>query len=720
MRSFICFERLIMANGMEQGIMALEGAMPQSSGIDPSQFSPVIESYARSNPKEFNQDLLSGMAEADPAVVNEFVQALSQMRLPQEVIDALQLMVDNLLADPANYAENRAILIQEGVPEDMLPMEFDAAYFAAFNIALDKLDQNNAADMEQMPAFAQGGIVSALKALPREKTGLGIDAKNLTAKEMADYLASLGRGGDSVLAHITPAEARMLRSKGGSGTINPKTGLVEYGIFSSIGKAIGKVVKSVTKVVKSVVKTVTNVVKKIASSTIGKIALTAGAVFLMGPAGLNVAGNLGVTSNVLANAVNTFAGSTVVNLASGQKIGDAIKSGVISGAVAGAATGLWDATFGKPQAPAPVIEQSGATTANLATKGVVTPSTAGYEAISGAGYGNVGDVITTPLKVSAVPTGTNLLGLVDDVAAPTTFSMPTSGSIASKYLGANAPADLFSQGVSAGTVASAAPAAATGIGGSASSLWQQGKDLVSSGWNMISPSGIKAAAVPAAQQTAISTYNSAIASGATPELAASFARDAYNAAMPGVIGTYGPLAAVGLGGAALMGAFTPPKTAMPQNAEMFETTGSELLSQDPSQYGLTYGGTKTTYAANPYKSFATPGAVNYTAISDPYANIYEAGRQGIAAIPTRYPTVNELLPAQLRTQRLAKGGEAYPRKTGHINGPGTGTSDSVPAMLSDGEFVFTAKAVRAMGNGSRRKGAKRMYALMKQLERKAS
>jgi hypothetical protein len=58
----------------------------------------------------------------------------------------------------------------------------------------------------------------------------------------------------------------------------------------------------------------------------------------------------------------------------------------------------------------------------------------------------------------------------------------------------------------------------------------------------------------------------------------------------------------------------------------------------------------------------------------------------------------------------------FPRKTGAINGPGTGTSDSIPAMLSDGEFVFTAKAVRNAGGGSRRKGAKRMYNLMKKLE----
>ena len=34
---------------------------------------------------------------------------------------------------------------------------------------------------------------------------------------------------------------------------------------------------------------------------------------------------------------------------------------------------------------------------------------------------------------------------------------------------------------------------------------------------------------------------------------------------------------------------------------------------------------------------------------------------------------------------------------GEVDGPGTGTSDSIPAMLSDGEFVFTAKAVKQIG-----------------------
>ena len=53
---------------------------------------------------------------------------------------------------------------------------------------------------------------------------------------------------------------------------------------------------------------------------------------------------------------------------------------------------------------------------------------------------------------------------------------------------------------------------------------------------------------------------------------------------------------------------------------------------------------------------------------------------------------------------LQEGGEPmvdvseFPRKDGQIDGPGTETSDDIPAMLSDGEFVMTAKAVRGAGS----------------------
>jgi hypothetical protein len=56
---------------------------------------------------------------------------------------------------------------------------------------------------------------------------------------------------------------------------------------------------------------------------------------------------------------------------------------------------------------------------------------------------------------------------------------------------------------------------------------------------------------------------------------------------------------------------------------------------------------------------------------------------------------------------------------GEVEGPGTGTSDSVPARLSDGEFVVTAKAVRGAGGGDRDVGSARMYDMMSNLERVA-
>lgn len=49
-----------------------------------------------------------------------------------------------------------------------------------------------------------------------------------SARELAEMLRQMGRGRDTVLAHITPEEAQMLLDAGGSGEINPNTGLPEF------------------------------------------------------------------------------------------------------------------------------------------------------------------------------------------------------------------------------------------------------------------------------------------------------------------------------------------------------------------------------------------------------------------------------------------------------------------------------------------------------------
>jgi len=49
--------------------------------------------------------------------------------------------------------------------------------------------------------------------------------------EMAKRLAAAGRGKDTILAHINPKEARLLKSRGGSGNINPDTGIMEFATY---------------------------------------------------------------------------------------------------------------------------------------------------------------------------------------------------------------------------------------------------------------------------------------------------------------------------------------------------------------------------------------------------------------------------------------------------------------------------------------------------------
>ena len=76
----------------------------------------------------------------------------------------------------------------------------------------------------QQYSFKEGGSVKE-EELPR----------------LADLIQRYGRNGDTELAHINPIEAHILKSLGGSGTINPATGLREYGFFKNPFKAIKSV-----------------------------------------------------------------------------------------------------------------------------------------------------------------------------------------------------------------------------------------------------------------------------------------------------------------------------------------------------------------------------------------------------------------------------------------------------------------------------------------------
>ena len=143
---------------------------------------------------------------------------------------------------------------------------------------------------------------------------------------------------------------------------------------------------------------------------------------------------------------------------------------------------------------------------------------------------------------------------------------------------------------------------------------------------------------------------------------------AATAEAPGMLAKYGPIAALGLGGVTLASSLGQ-EDEEPEEAML---TGQDLIDRDREEGTYRYAFDPTLFYGN-----------------NPYYN------RDFTIMPIGA------------------------REGGEIVGPGTGTSDSVPAMLSDGEFVMTANAVKGAGGGDRQKGAKRMYAMMKQYERTA-
>jgi len=190
----------------------------------------------------------------------------------------------------------------------------------------------------------------------------------------------------------------------------------------------------------------------------------------------------------------------------------------------------------------------------------------------------------------------------------------------------------------------------------------------------------------------------------------------------GILTKYGPLALAGTAAIAAAGGMEgEPADQNPLYNRNY--SGADYIRDNPNKFG---GGlssyTKPATLPSPIvptPSYSTipvsqPGMVTPGGITRSPAGVAQPYNvSGLYGVPLIYGPDGQ-------PRRMAKGGDAqmtnFPRRQGPINGPGTGTSDDIPAMLSDGEFVFTARAVRNAGGGSRRKGAARMYKLMKKLE----
>lgn len=705
----------------DEGIMALNaaaagaGMSPEDTEIDMQEFRrqtyPVAKDAAREvNPEAYGE--MQSMLSSELAGVGD---------LDPEGIKQLLEIVDYINDNPDEYAKVREALIKEGViDEDDFPEQLDVEYFATLEVVLQEALMGadaRAAEMVQGPAgmmppqgFAKGGIAEA-----------------------AQLVANRGRYGDTMLAHITPAEARLLKARGGSGTINPETGLPEF--FKKFFKKVAKV-SGLAKVVKKVVKSVKKVVKKVLASPIGRMAVTIGLTMIGVPPPLASAlvtkGAGGSWKDAFKAAAVSYLAGPTSPLAPGVEAATPFLSGLNPAVATGIRSGL-------TSTGASLL--TGSNLKEAVTAGVTSGLTAGIQAarnpVPVAAPDAALDAATAPAAAGDAPfqlasaTPDQQFGISPDaynLGAPDTggFGMgPDAYNLGAPTGAPGAPASRFGEFLpSAGQPQ---PGASAPPPVDDRSMFQKSKDFMFG--KTPTPEEINARAAEIAK---------AGEAGGFPVPPDTAFKQATSELTPGIMRSYGPSIGAGLGVMALTGGFSPREAdPLPDEARMSQPIEVPPSLQKPIQGlpGVIYDSQGNIIGSQPFNpatsatrdmrpaEVSTPGIMSLPLPSN-YMPPPAAPTMGRGPVQQPYNTSS--MYGNLQPQGLNAGGIAsfarggYPRRIGQIDGPGTETSDDIPAMLSDGEFVMTARAVRGAGNGSRREGAKKMYSMMHQLEKNAA
>ena len=561
--------------------------------------------------------MADGFPQIDPQMMQVYKQQIRQqlqgMNLSKEEVEALEQMFQYILMHPEDYQEIIAQAIQEDIldPGD-LPDEYDAMLIGAVLMVLAEMDtgEEEGEEGEEEQMFAEGGLA-----------------------QMAKKIQAQGRNGDSVLAHINKEEAEALRRMGGGATINPKTGLREFGFFSSIGKAIKGVVKGVGKAIKGVVKGVVNVAKDVLSSPVGQILV---------PMALTYFGVPGMIGNAvgLTGTAGTVAGSALIGGATSALTGGNPLTGALSGAAlgygqAGGFGGVLEKLGISPEMAKTLSPVAGGALSSIAQGG--NPITGGLTAYLGSqALNKFGPQIGDFLGVKPAPTMGNASGVylnqasgpgieLDPTKIPITRDLPSwGGTTETAGGGLSTPID-FSK------VSSPAVVTAEGIA---------------------PPIDLSQAAIP-------------IGGGRTAP-----------ASKPGGFSDllqYGALGSMLLGGIGQQ----------PQTTKIDEQSGP---TDTRPQMDL-LGGMDPTLKDNLERS----GQLNYW-----MALNWDDIQGGKYATPRRGYAEGGAL------NRLARGS-------------GSGRDDTIPARLSDGEYVIDAETVALLGNGSTDDGAEKLDSMRKQV-----
>ena len=493
--------------------------------------------------------------------------------------------------------------------------------------------------------------------------------------QLAQQVSGQGRGGDQDLAYVTSDQMRMLKSMGGDGTINPQTGLPEYGLF----KFIGKVFKSIGKVIKAVVK-----------SPIGQILIPIALTMLAPGLGTALGMSMTAASSATFAGLVTGVGMTAANKIAGASWSDAIKGGVMSGAMAGVGRAMF-----------PYVPAAGGTTPSGMTIGSVGPSggplAAGAPPLATpniAGTGSLG-----PLSSIAGPQLTS--------AAPSTFanSAANIGAIAPPPVPGVPPPSLIPPGTFGPPAAGPAkPAFAN------SSATPAGQQFVPTAASNVQSAFVKpvTAYVPAPAPGAGVPVGPPTTETTTWQKLTNplFFKDA-----PGVIGTLGravtsPLALAGLAA-----------TQLGRSGSANPSDYSKFINAQPEIDNQGYMDALNTRMVRDSYSPNITGAYGKGAEKLFFGNAQYVPKEKQEAAAGGRIGFNQGGLAQL--------GREFSGYTGAI--PGAGGQDDViefsgpgpeGSALSPGEFVFDATTVADLGDGSSDEGARKLEKLREAIRRR--
>lgn len=504
-------------------------------------------------------------------------------------------------------------------------------------------------------------------------------------------LARHGRHGDTMLAHITPEEARMLKAHGGSGTINPVTGLPEFFKIPGLYQ-LEKATRPITRPVRKLVEPALPFVKFIAP-------------FIPG-IGMPLAVGLGA-------------------LASGMEGGHGfnLKKGIMGGITA---YGMSNIAAGLGNAGA-----TGAT--ETATTGfgeaAATPSVdAGVQSIANAS-GNAVATTTPGASSSLVPTDVANLGGANVAPEPSMFSKmvnykPEGGFSLSDY--GRGIQNVSGLGVDQATT-DAARTAFTDQAGRGTAM------AVIGGATM--DAGLAEQAKLKEQQQMIIDEKERKRREAAERAYAAMSATPWNFAEGGDI-SYDD--SPGVDGLASGGS---PMIAKYSGEDGSDVELPEYLRRTPDFEDTTgLSRLRTNLKAMPAGDRAVAGRAGLDYDIDKDTGI-SAGLAGMA-MKTPKGITGRLTQADIGLRRKLGAGQMHAGITRDLmggknrfnagytmnfeaggrflSGGGDGMSDSIPsniegkqeARLSDGEFVIPADVVSHLGNGSSKAGAKRLYSMM--------